>query len=73
MRPHSMKVKNLVVAVLIAGAAFGMTAAKAATFILTFTQVGTPGNGPAPSLRYRATAPIEFSEISFCGSANRRE
>ena len=45
MRPHSMKVKNLVVAVLIAGAAFGMTAAKAATFILTFTQVGTPGNG----------------------------
>jgi hypothetical protein len=40
-----MKMRNLVAAALMAGAAFGMTAAKASPFLLTFTQVGTPGNG----------------------------
>jgi len=41
----TMKMKNLAVAVLMAGAAFGMTAANATTFLFTFTQVGTPSNG----------------------------
>jgi hypothetical protein len=40
-----MKIKNLVLAILMASVGFGMTAAKAATFLLTFTQSGTPGNG----------------------------
>ena len=40
-----MKMRNLAAAVVMAGAAFGMTAAKASTFLLTFTQDGTPGNG----------------------------
>lgn len=40
-----MKARNLIAALLVMGAAFGMTAAKASTFLLTFTQVGTPGNG----------------------------
>ena len=41
-----MKFKNIAVAVVVAGAAFGMTAAaEASTFLLTFTQSGTPSNG----------------------------
>jgi hypothetical protein len=40
-----MKARNLLAALLVMAAAFGMTAAKASTFLLTFTQVGTPGNG----------------------------
>jgi PEP-CTERM motif-containing protein len=40
-----MKMKNLAGAVVLAVAAFGITAANASTFLLTFTQVGTPSNG----------------------------
>jgi hypothetical protein len=40
-----MNGKNLAVAVAMTGVAFGMTAAHASTFLLTFTQAGTPGNG----------------------------
>lgn len=40
-----MKLRNLAAGVVIASAAFGVTAVQASTFLLTFTQVGTPTNG----------------------------
>jgi hypothetical protein len=40
-----MKMKNLAAAVLMAAAAFGVTSAKATTFLFNFTQSGTPTNG----------------------------
>jgi PEP-CTERM motif len=40
-----MKMKNAAVAVLMAAAAFGVTSAKATTFLFDFTQSGTPSNG----------------------------
>jgi hypothetical protein len=40
-----MKIRNLAVTALMAVAVFGMTAANASTFLLTFTQAGTPSNG----------------------------